>query len=84
MKKFPFILLVGLALVFFSCDKSDDVIDALNEDQITLNNTVKTVVASEESTEDIMESVDYETDLFSFIAGEFTTPTTSAKTGIPL
>ncbi|MBL4559558.1 MAG: hypothetical protein COC06_09810 [Bacteroidales bacterium] len=79
MKKFSFLLLVGLAVVFFSCDKSEDVIDVLNEDQVELNNTVKTVVASEEATENVMESIDYETDLFSFAQADFDEATTSTK-----
>ncbi|PKQ60209.1 hypothetical protein BZG02_20245 [Labilibaculum filiforme] len=82
MKKFPFLLLAGLAVVFFSCDKSEDVIDVLNEDQVALNNTVKTVVASEESTENVMEAIDYETDLFSFAESEFNEPTSSTKCSI--
>ena len=79
MKKLSFLLLVGLAIVFFSCDKSEDVIDALNEDEVALNTPVKTVVTSEESTEDVMVSVDYETDLFSFAESEFNEPTPSTK-----
>ncbi|PKQ67186.1 hypothetical protein BZG01_08815 [Labilibaculum manganireducens] len=79
MKKFSFLLIVSLAVIFFSCDKSDDVIDVLNEDQVELNNTVKTVVASEESTEDVMVSVDYETDLFSFAQESFDEVTSSTK-----
>ncbi|MDM8160951.1 hypothetical protein QUH73_14090 [Labilibaculum sp. K2S] len=82
MKKFSFLLLVGLAVVFFSCDKSEDVIDVLNEDQVELNNTVKTVVTSEELTEDVMVSVDYETDLFSFAEAYFDEATTSTKCAV--
>lgn len=79
MKKFSFLLIVSLAVIFFSCDKSEDVIDVLNEDQVELNNTVKTVVASEEATENVMESADYEADLFSFAQADFNEATTSTK-----
>ncbi|MBN2595357.1 hypothetical protein [Labilibaculum sp.] len=82
MKKFSFLLVVSLAVVFFSCDKSEDVIDLLNEDQVELNNTIKTVVTSEEATENVMESVDYETDLFSFAQESFDEATTSTKCAI--
>lgn len=82
MKKFSFLLVIGLALAFFSCDKNDDVIDVLNDDAVELNSTIKTVVASEESSEDIMVSVDYETDLFSFVESDFDEATTSTKSGV--
>jgi hypothetical protein len=82
MKKFSFLLVVSLAVLFSSCDKSDDVIDVLNDDAVELNNTIKTVVATEESSEDVMESVDYETDLFSFVESDFDEATTSTKSSV--
>ena len=75
MKKFSFILLTALAISFFSCDKSEDVIDILDEKQVELNNTVETVVASEEASETIIEVADYEVDLFSFMESEYDQPT---------
>jgi len=75
MKKNSFILLAGLAVVFFSCDKSEDVIDVLNEDKVELNNSIETVVTSEEASETIIETADYEVDLFSFMESEFDEPT---------
>ena len=75
MKKFSFILLTALAISFISCDKSEDVIDILDEKQVELNNTVETVVASEEASETIVEVADYEVDLFSFMESEYDQPT---------
>ncbi len=75
MKKFSFILLTALTISFFSCDKSEDVIDILDEKQVELNNTVETVVASEEASETIIEVADYEVDLFSFMESEYDQPT---------
>ncbi len=75
MKKFSFILLTILAVTFFSCDKSEDVIDILDDKQVELNNSVETVVASEEASETIVEVADYEVDLFSFVENEYDQPT---------
>lgn len=71
MKKFSFIILAVFAFSFIACDKSEDVIDVLNEDKVTLNNTIETVVASEEASETITEVADYEVDLFSFMESEY-------------
>lgn len=80
MKKLSFILLTGLAISFFSCDNSEDVIDVLDETQVELNNSIETVVASEEASETIVEVADYEVDLFSFMESEYT-QATGTKSG---
>jgi len=84
MKKLTFLFLAAIAASFSSCDTTTDSVDKLlNEDQVSLNNTVSTVVTSEEATEDITETADYEVDLYSFVANEYDEPTTtSTKSGM--
>lgn len=78
--KFATLLLLGS--VIFACNSKDD--NLLKEDNIDLNSPVETVVASEEMAENVMESADYETDLYSFAESSLdVTSTTKSGTKNP-
>jgi hypothetical protein len=80
MKKLSLLLAAFMALTIISCDNEEDIVkDIQDDDKVELNNDVETVVTSEELSESLMETMDYEIDLYSFIESEY--EQTSTKQG---
>jgi len=63
MKKLLFVFLLGMGFALSSCDKSDDVVKLVGEDEISITD-VATVVNTEVAIADVMTEVDYESDMF--------------------
>jgi len=64
MKKLLFVFLLGIGFTFTSCDKSDDNVKLLGEDQISISD-VGSVVDTEVAIANVMTEADYESDMFS-------------------
>ena len=64
MKKLLFVSLLGIAFAFASCDKSDDSVKLIGEDEISITD-VASVIDTEVAIADVMTEVDYESDMFS-------------------
>ncbi|MCZ4693804.1 hypothetical protein DWB61_09670 [Ancylomarina euxinus] len=63
MKKLLFVFLLGIAFAFTSCDKSDDSVKLIGEDEISITN-VASVIDTEVAIANVMTEVDYESDMF--------------------
>lgn len=61
MKKLLFVFLIGIA--FASCDKSDDSVKFIGEDEISITD-VASVIDTEVAIANVMTEVDYESDMF--------------------
>jgi len=64
MKKLLFVFLLGIGFAFTSCDKSDDNVKLIGEDEISISD-VSSVVDTEVAIANVMTEADYESDMFS-------------------
>jgi len=66
MKKLLFVFLLGMGFAFTSCDKADDNVKLIGEDEIGITD-VAAVVDTEVAIANVMTEADYESDMFSFV-----------------
>jgi len=64
MKKLLFVFLLVLGFTFTSCDKSDDNVKLIGEDEISIVD-VASVIDTEVAISNVMTEADYESDMFS-------------------
>ena len=64
MKKLLFGLLIGIGFIFTSCDKSDDNVKLIGDDEINITD-VASVIDTEVAISDVIAEADYESDMFS-------------------
>lgn len=64
MKKFLFILLLGIGFTFTACDRSDDGVKLINDSDLSITD-VASVVDTEVAIANVMTEADYESDMFS-------------------
>ncbi|MGZ2371313.1 hypothetical protein ACXR6G_16150 [Ancylomarina sp. YFZ004] len=64
MKKLLFVFFIAIGFTFTSCDKSDDNVKLIGEDEITITD-IASVVDTEVAIANVMTEADYESDMFS-------------------
>jgi hypothetical protein len=72
MKTYRLFFIIVLSIVFFRCDRGDDLVKNIQDkDQVVLNSSVEVIASKEETVENLIDLLDYEIDLYSFFEAEY-------------